>query len=162
MKRRISQAEASRFYPRAPTRGPQPALEVSGVELRDGRGPRCRFIGREPAPDGGVEGIEQGCRLGLGLTGEKIGLGDGVKLFAQFACPAAQICRGDLVQIIPAGGNVGHQLLVVGHAVEQTGVVLAARFKEMGRAAGGRYVFGDGGENAAVLFVRRHDINAVA
>ena len=56
-------------YPRAPARGPQPALEVSGVELCDGRGARCRFIGREPAPDGGVEGMDSFSRPGGNFTG---------------------------------------------------------------------------------------------
>ena len=40
-------------YPRAPARGPQPALVVSGVELRDGRGARRRLIRREPVGSSG-------------------------------------------------------------------------------------------------------------
>ena len=47
-------------HPRAPARGPQPALVVTGVELRDACSARRGLIRRKQCPDGGVVRIEQG------------------------------------------------------------------------------------------------------
>ena len=126
MKRRISQAEASR-YPGAAAGGPDPALVVGDGAARNLHVPAMGLARRQLLLDGGFQLLQRGLRLLLGGAGEEVDGGDAGQGLAQ--PPPLFQALGGVVGVQPAQLllDVLPQLLIVGVALKQRREIAAVQ-----------------------------------